>query len=347
MSERELAGIRGGDVSMITRIRCRAEPDHAIGDQVVEPLIGTISARPRRLPGTARSSCSEVGLSQPARASMPTHTSSRAACDSGCDRDGAASDPDVLIADEPTTALDVTIQARILALLDHLVSERGISVLLITHDLGIAAGFATGCTSCTPDGSSSAPTCSRSTRTRSTRTRRRCSPPCAAWTPTSRTRSPRSPATPRTDGASRRLRVQPPLPLPGAGLRHRRARRRRHRRPYGRMPLRGPPPAPRRPAARRADRRPAAMSDTALLDVTELHKHFHNRNQPVVRAVDGVSFAVGRRDAWPRGRIRIGKVHGRERRPRADEGGRGHDRVRGPSARGPAARRAAGGPPPP
>ena len=36
------------------------------------------------------------------------------------------------------------------------------------------------------------------------------------------------------------------------------------------------------------------MSDTALLDVTELHKHFHNRNQPVVRAVDGVSFAVGR-----------------------------------------------------
>jgi hypothetical protein len=44
------------------------------------------------------------------------------------------------------------------------------------------------------------------------------------------------------------------------------------------------------------------MSDTALLDVTELHKHFHNRNQPVVRAVDGVSFAGRtRRDAWPLG----------------------------------------------
>jgi peptide/nickel transport system ATP-binding protein len=50
-----------------------------------------------------------------------------------------ASDPDLIIADEPTTALDVTIQAQILDLLASLRDSRGISVLLITHDMGVVA----------------------------------------------------------------------------------------------------------------------------------------------------------------------------------------------------------------
>jgi oligopeptide/dipeptide ABC transporter ATP-binding protein len=53
-----------------------------------------------------------------------------------------AADPEVLVADEPTTALDVTVQAQILELLDTLRRDRGMSVLLITHDLGVVAGRA-------------------------------------------------------------------------------------------------------------------------------------------------------------------------------------------------------------
>ena len=53
-----------------------------------------------------------------------------------------ALDPDVLIADEPTTALDVTVQAQLLRLLDRLNRERGLAVVLITHDLGVVAEIA-------------------------------------------------------------------------------------------------------------------------------------------------------------------------------------------------------------
>jgi oligopeptide/dipeptide ABC transporter ATP-binding protein len=53
-----------------------------------------------------------------------------------------ASEPDVLIADEPTTALDVTVQAQILQLIDRLNTERGLAVILITHDLGVVAEIA-------------------------------------------------------------------------------------------------------------------------------------------------------------------------------------------------------------
>ena len=57
--------------------------------------------------------------------------------------------PDVLIADEPTTALDVTVQAQIIELIDHVKKEFDIGVILITHDLGVIAEVATTSWSCT------------------------------------------------------------------------------------------------------------------------------------------------------------------------------------------------------
>ena len=62
--------------------------------------------------------------------------------------------PDLLIADEPTSALDVTVQLQVLRIMDVLVRERGMGLILISHDLNLVATFATACSSCMPDGSS-------------------------------------------------------------------------------------------------------------------------------------------------------------------------------------------------
>jgi oligopeptide/dipeptide ABC transporter ATP-binding protein len=143
MSDRDLAEIRGSRVAMIYQDPLTAlNPVLRIGDQLVEAIMLHSPLSKRVARARAIELLGQVGLSHPAsRIDAYPHEFSGGMRQRVMIAMALSGDPEVLIADEPTTALDVTTQARILALLDELVSERGISVLLITHDLGIAAGF--------------------------------------------------------------------------------------------------------------------------------------------------------------------------------------------------------------
>jgi oligopeptide/dipeptide ABC transporter ATP-binding protein len=143
LSEREMARVRGGRVALVYQDPMSSlNPVHSIGRQIVE-AIRTHEDVSR---GVARSRAidllGEVGLPSPARRfdSYP-HQFSGGMRQRVMIAMAIAAGPDVLIADEPTTALDVTTQARIIELLSRLVDEHDMGVILITHDLGLAATF--------------------------------------------------------------------------------------------------------------------------------------------------------------------------------------------------------------
>jgi peptide/nickel transport system ATP-binding protein len=141
LSERQLCEIRGDRLAMIFQEPMRAlDPVMTIGDQVAEPL-----RLHRRLRGGQARTAAQQAL---ARAKLPDAAEKMRAYPhqlSGGQRQRAmiamatACSPEVLVADEPTTALDVTVQAQILDLLVELVEEGGASLLLITHDLPVVA----------------------------------------------------------------------------------------------------------------------------------------------------------------------------------------------------------------
>ncbi|MCE9660051.1 MAG: dipeptide ABC transporter ATP-binding protein [Burkholderiales bacterium] len=142
-SERELRTVRGAEIAMIFQEPMTAlNPLHTIGAQIGEVLalhspLGRREARERAIELLAK-----TGIPEPARRvdSWPHQLS-------GGQRQRAmiamalAGRPRLLIADEPTTALDVTIQAQILALLDALQAEMGLALLFITHDLNLVRRF--------------------------------------------------------------------------------------------------------------------------------------------------------------------------------------------------------------
>ncbi len=144
LPERELCSIRGRRIGMIFQEPMSAlNPLMSIGDQVAEVLsIHQAMPRPQAL-ARARERLDRVGLPAPRfPLGLYPHELSGGQRQRVAIALAIAERPDLLIADEPTTALDVTTQAQILDLLRDLVRDEGMAMLLITHDLAVVAGVA-------------------------------------------------------------------------------------------------------------------------------------------------------------------------------------------------------------
>jgi ABC-type dipeptide/oligopeptide/nickel transport system ATPase component len=146
LSERDerLYRVRGGYVSMIFQEPMTAlSPVHTIGNQLCEAILLHQSATERQAQHLAIEMLAKVGISNPAqRLGQYPHEFSGGMRQRVVIAMALVCRPELLIADEPTTALDVTIQAQILTLIKSLQAELGTSVLFITHDIGVVAQVA-------------------------------------------------------------------------------------------------------------------------------------------------------------------------------------------------------------
>ena len=144
LRESDMRAVRGGRIGMVFQDPMTSlNPVFTVGDQVAETIRAHRKATAREAKDRAIALLGEVGIPDPALryASYP-HQLSGGLRQRVMIAIALAADPELLVADEPTTALDVTVQAQILELLDRLRRERGMAVLLITHDLGVVAGRA-------------------------------------------------------------------------------------------------------------------------------------------------------------------------------------------------------------
>ena len=144
LTEKELDQVRGSKLSMIFQDALTSlNPVFTVGNQLTEGI--RIHAKCSRQQARSRSIqlLSKVGLPDP-EAVFRTypHTLSGGQRQRVMIAMALGCDPKLLIADEPTTALDVTIQKQIMALLKQLQQENGMSILLITHDMGLVAQMA-------------------------------------------------------------------------------------------------------------------------------------------------------------------------------------------------------------
>jgi len=141
LSEREMRGVRGKDIAMIFQEPMTSlNPVFTIGDQIAEAVTLHQRISNRQAYAVAEQALRDVGIADPGRRLHEyPHQMSGGMRQRVMIAMALSCQPRLLIADEPTTALDVTIQAQILELLRKLQRERGMSILLITHDLGVVA----------------------------------------------------------------------------------------------------------------------------------------------------------------------------------------------------------------
>ena len=147
MPDRELARLRGDELAMVFQ-----EPQTALNPMIQDARCDSCRSRPGRIAGASRADARRIAVEAAERVRLPEperivrrdpHQVSGGQRQRAAIAAALAARPRLLIADEPTTALDVTIQAGILDLLLGLVAEEGMSLLFITHDLAVLSQVAT------------------------------------------------------------------------------------------------------------------------------------------------------------------------------------------------------------
>ena len=141
LSEREMLQVRGGEIAMIFQEPMTSlNPVYTIGDQIVEAVRLHQDVNRKQAVEIAVAAMRDVGIPDPGRRLRAhPHQFSGGMRQRAMIAMALACQPKLLLADEPSTALDVTIQAQILQLLSGLQRHRGLAVMLITHDLGVVA----------------------------------------------------------------------------------------------------------------------------------------------------------------------------------------------------------------
>ena len=143
MTEKEMRKIRGNEVSIIFQDPMTSlNPVYTIGNQITETIRLHTGKSKKEATARAKELLELVGITEPdKRLKQYPHELSGGMRQRVMIAIALACEPKLLIADEPTTALDVTIQAQILELMQELRAKLGMSIIMITHDLGVVASM--------------------------------------------------------------------------------------------------------------------------------------------------------------------------------------------------------------